>query len=478
MAVGDGNERLDIISHMERMPHALEEILGHVDRTTLMETVAVSTTWKRLITATTVWKCCEQWRRNVIEKPTWKILGASMEHFRPKLLDRIMNESASSYVEACQYVKENLRQILQLNLNNRVRDPLKVTFASLKTKVDGVFRVNEKCVYTVGWASVEIFNRWTGRIVGVLEEVRLGRNSWATVEDMQLNERVLAVKFERHNLDGDYEIEVYDLENLRRIQIVSCQTTALNDHILTTSFCLGANVLITYEWYRDLQSLIIRVHRWNPVSAQFDIGPQDQHRIQEFSTIDQFTHSKIYVDTNYLIVDLKNDTARLIRVFNLKTMQQVGERQFTDNPHIKKEYHDGGIVVQTCTANGQLCIAHWDVDKDTVEPIADHPIQFEYSFAMCYHPYQVVIENMTNQPQCFLVKQRRPSSNSSTNCTSLSIPSKFTFPMPDPIMTVFRECFISRQDGIFLYFDGVQLLYRTWHSWSPDQTIHIENMIG
>ena len=76
---------MDIISQLEGVPHAIEEIFLHVDTATLCESVVkVSTTWKRLITSLKIkWK--RVWKKNMRMSLHWRTLSARMEQLQPKL---------------------------------------------------------------------------------------------------------------------------------------------------------------------------------------------------------------------------------------------------------------------------------------------------------------------------------------------------------------------------------------------------------
>ena len=95
-------------------------------------------------------------------------------------------------------------------------------------------------------------------------------------------------------------------------------------------------------------------------------------------------------------------------------MQLVRESKFHANfANIRKEYHDGGIVVETYPAEGQpSCVALWDVDKETVQLIVDHPSQFDYPFKMTHHPFQIVVKERQNPQKLLLVKCGQPTRNS------------------------------------------------------------------
>ena len=79
---------------------------------------------------------------------------------------------------------------------------------------------------------------------------------------------------------------------------------------------------------------------------------------------------------------------------NDATGQREAVTSFFSSCPIRKEYHDGGIVEQTPLADGQFGAALWDVDKDMIQPMTDHPSQFDYWRAMNHHSFQTVMKNM------------------------------------------------------------------------------------
>ena len=109
--------------------------------------------------------------------------------------------------------------MFHLSLKDPDGDPRMVTFTlegnSFGDSLDDVsFKVNEKYVCLPGYRQIRMYNRWTGRLVNVLQGPK--KKPWiAPVNDVQLNERVIAVQA-RHQSDN-CSITVYDLEHLDHI---------------------------------------------------------------------------------------------------------------------------------------------------------------------------------------------------------------------------------------------------------------------
>ena len=426
--VGDGTRQVDIISQLERVPHAIKEIFLHFDIAMVFEAVNVSTTWKRLITSLNILQCV--WQEKLNTSSTWRILSARMEHLQPQLWDRMKKGDVSSYKEACRYVEANIRQISQSPIQN-------FNFLSLLNEdFPPVIRMNDKYLFIGGKSKVEIFNRWTRQLVKDL--ACPGR-----VCNMQLNERFLVVQL--HSRNGD-QIDVYDVQKLEYIQ-----TLETNRNSFKIKFSLGSDFLficgesIQFEHFIHVYC----VHRWNPSEAQFVRETETEGRLKVDFVHDSYMF--IYVDDKYLVVDfiIRAENLRLVKVFSLETMQLVRERKFHDNNgenflnlnFIRNEYHDGGIVVRTCADGQPSCVALWDVDKDTVRPIAGHPSKFDYSLTMTRHPFQIAVEKRENQLQLLLVQRGQPTRNS-----VIDMPSQFC---------------VNTQHYFFppsFYFDGVQLI--------------------
>ena len=383
--VGDGARQMDIISQLEEIPHVLEQIFLHLDIATLRKTEKVSTTWKWLITSLNIWK--RVWKKNMRMSSTWRTFSARMEHLQPQLWDRMKKGDASSYKEACLHVEGNIRPISQSAINN-------LNFQALPN-IDFTYcaiRMTDNYVFIGGKSQVVILNRWTRKLVKEFVYCDV-------VRDMQLNERFLAVQ--HYSSNDCEEIELYDVQKLEHIQTFG--TIPLD---YETEFGLGSDVVFICETSRLSNHLKFGVHRWSPSAARFVPDTETGDRLKV--TFVDYLYMRIYVDGKYLILDfnISADKSRLFKVFSLETMQLVRERNFYDKFVVRKEYHDGRIIVQTFPADGQPSrVALWDVDKDTVRPIADHPSQFDSSLVMTHHPYpyQIVVKERHGEIQLLLV---------------------------------------------------------------------------
>ena len=426
--VGVGTKEIDVISQLEGIPHVLEQIFLHLDTATLLETDKVSTTWKQLISSLNLWKIV--WKRNMGMSQPWKALSARMEHLNTQLWERMKEGDSSSYREACRYVQRNIGQIPHSAMKN-------VNFHVLPTDNDcRRISTNEKYVFIGGDNKVVIFNRWTR------ERVKEIDGFLGSVQEMQLNERFLAVRYKFIVS----QIDVYDAQKLVLIQTIRTSQFGF------TKFVLGSDVLVICSKQGDHWT--ISVYRWNPSTARFVFVSETEH---QQNVIYNLSSPNIYVDEKYLILDFTDTRhTRFIQVYILETMQLIREKQFITYGNIRREYHDGAIVVETCTAEGQpSCVALWDVDKNTVEPMADHPSQFDYSFAMTHHPFQIVAKKIENQTQSLLVQRGQPTRND-----VIAMPS---------------------QCCNLLFFDGLQMIAKSY-SQTPDgqrkTDIVIADLIG
>ena len=461
----------------------------YFDTATLSETEKVSLARKQLITSLNLWRIV--WKKNVRlsvtagkqhlrlqlrdrmkrgdpssyqetlryvkerMSPTGKALWARMQHLQPQLWDRMKKGDPSSYREAYDYVEGNIRQISQFGMNSVNYQTLAIEYGS---KRDTEIRMNDKYVFTGGRDKVSILNRWTRKTVKDL----VFRGS---VGDMQLNERFLVVHVHNRTEKHD-QIDVYDVQKLVHIQTL--ETIHSSDLKI---FGLGSDVVFFSEKEMQYKHLMFHVHRWNPSAARFVRDTDTEDRLKVASHVHRYTLRQIYVDDQFLIVDFaKNAIVRLIQVYSLETMQLVRERQFDDvvfKFSLKREYHDGGIVVETRSAGGQRCLALWDVVKDTIQPMADHPSQFEHSFAMSHHPFQIVMTKGENSQQLLLVQRGQPTRN-----------GVFALPSRNCVQTPYFHS-ISE----IFYCDGLQMLALSYQSCSKTDrrneiVIRIADMLG
>ena len=443
------SRQMDIISQLEGVPHVLEQIFLYLD---IEECVKVSTTWKRLITSLNLWKCV--WKNNMRMSSTWKALSVRMEHLRPQLSHRMRE---NSYQEACQYVKGNIHEISQSAMKDLHFQALADEDGNLNNEAR-LIRMNEKYVFIGVDSKVVIVNRWTRKLVKDLD-CRFGY-----VRDMQLNERFIVVQLYDQTV-GNYQIDVYDVQKLVHIQTLETNNT--NHWKFGTKFALGSHAVFISGMSMQLDDLMFHIHRWNPSTARFVRDTQTEHKLQVTSVDYLFSYPCFYVDEKYLIVDfyITECEVRLFQVYSLATMQLVRERQFIDDGaidySIRHEYHDGAIVVPTCTADGQPCVALWDVDKDTVQPMADHPSQFSFSFAMTHHPFQIVIKKIENPQQLLLVQRGRPTRNS-----VIAMPSQCCVHLD---LDSFRTHF---------YFDGLQMIAKSRDSSNARYGIVMADLVG
>ena len=95
---------------------------------------------------------------------------------------------------------------------------------------------------------------------------------------------------------------------------------------------------------------------------------------------------------------------------------------------------------QTLKADRQLGVALWDVDKDTVQPLTNHPGQFYYWRAMNHHIFQIVMKKMEENEE------------------QMESPTRNTI-IAKPYQCSVHKSFFCRK---FLYFDGLQMIAGTY----------------
>jgi len=458
---------MDFISRLEGFPDVLEKIFVNLDIATISETEKVSTTWMRLITSLDIWKCV--WKTNMRRVQRWKTLSVRMEHVQPQLAERLNKGSASSYREACLFVDGNFQQISQSVERNVTLRALKNEdedeYANSHRLVTSDFRINDVYAFVGLNSSLRIFNRWTKQLV---KEI----NTYVSVEEMQLNERFFVVLLGSVQLSG-FRIEVYDVQELVLIQAFTIEKNDRKSHM---KLGLGSDVLVFTTEFKEIDlgfkesgHLMIHVHRWNPSAAQFVSESETKLEVGTFD-YQLYVHGKYLIFDFYFNVDIQfdmnmkiqlpinMDTKNQILVYSLETMELVRERQFINlrMGAIQKEYFDGGIVVKVCNADGQPCVAFWDVILDTLQPIAEHPEQFVRSFAMAHHPFQIaVFEPNEKQIKLSLIQRGQLTGNP-------------VIPMPSECTFFHRRPFHPYQ----FYYDGVQMFARSLHE------IRVADLVG
>ena len=293
--------------------------------------------------------------------------------------------------------------------------------------------------------TIRMINRWSLEPVKRMHE----ETDEAELIDMQLNERVLAVKF-RSGI-----VRIYDAATLEGIQSLD-DTTA--GYTSKEGLCLRADVLINQRLGTgSLPQLELIVRRWDLSSGRFQQTAMLQlGHFRHFSPL-------VHCDDKYVLVDYAVGGKRIIRVYDAATMQLVRTRQFLANDYIQAEYHHGLIVVQNCTDAGHRCVSAWDVDKDTVRLVTVHGDDFIHSFAITHQPYQIVINWSKNVMQLFLIEGEE-------RCDHIILRSL----CETLFMLVPRSYAINSRQ---FYFDGVQM-YFVQQSMLEQDELHIVNCIS
>jgi len=230
-------------------------------------------------------------------------------------------------------------------------------------------------------------------------------------------------------------------------------------------FCLGSDVIFICAQESQSKDYKFDVHRWCASAARFVRDTDTEDRLKVTSVYNAYID--VYVDDKYLIINFNYwvNGSRLIKVFCLETMQLLRERKFysilSSRYKIWNEYHDGGIVVWTRQIGRRSsCVALWDVDKDTVQPITDHPNQFLHSFTMTHHPFQIVVQKEKKSTQLLLVQRGQPTGNS-----FIDMPSQLCVP---------NDLFYRNN----LCFDGVQMIAQFYDQSKNEFKIMMADLVG
>lgn len=383
---------MDALSRLEGHAHVLDDILRTLSYAALLEAEKVSPLWKRMIRHhyVAIWR--GYWHNQLVVSTKWKMLSARLEHTQPELFDRMRAGDVSTYRQVCHHIEQNVGQMLECDLKKHRIYQTSSKHLNLKGRM---FRVNESSVFIGAHRKVIIVNRWTAEFVKELDM------PFSCAIDLKLNESVLAVK-----LFGD-SIVFYDLVHYNKIQVVK---DLVGDYPYYRGFCLGSDFVATLATSRNKRALGINVRRVNASTRLY--GPDiDMTAVAHFDT--EFWNEKFYLDGNFLIVDVfsRDCLTRVIKVFHAATLQQIRERTFRTlvwGMTLKQECHRGHIVVNHVTDDyGGPYLAVWNVEQDTVRPIAQLPPLhtkscFLYSAAMTHYPNQQFVLRKSYQEEVTL----------------------------------------------------------------------------
>ena len=443
--------KMDALSRLNEYPHLLDQILISLNHSAVSTAESVSLPWKRMIHHhINVWK--KKWNKNLALSSLWKILAARMEYCHPELFDEIKRGELSIYRQACDYMDQNVRAVLECHLENYPSYP------GFRIFNNATFKVDERYVYIATGEGIMVINRWTRQLMKQLDFF-----DEKTLTDLQKSGQYLVVK----SFIGGIVI-IYDTETCMRIQTVSDHT---EDFRFSSDFYLRWDCLVNATMSKDKRSLMINLRRLNPATGVF--GPH----IEKTTVIrlDSLCWGKeICFDEKYLVVDMDSEdfSARIIKVYDMESFELIRERTFahSSNIVIKRECHDGVIVVLMGTDDTGRYLAAWNLENDLIQPIIEFssplfengiqqsddtpPTCQVYSGAVDYNSgYQFVVwDNRADHPQeyQFNIKPFRvPSRRSTDDCLPMT-----TRTTPLPWAHASYPFFDPR-----FYFDGIQCIF-------------------
>lgn len=433
---------MDIVRQLEEVAHISDQVFSASSCTTPLEAEKVSSLSNQIISMANIWR---KRRENAIVSPTWRALFTLMEHTRPELFERMEADDALANREASNYLEQKMQQILhgEIKIDHIYQLPDDRNRSLIFTGDITVFRVNETNIYIGAHEKIIVCNRWTGQLV---RQLNLPRQR---VCDLQLNERVLVVSL------ATGSIAVYHLATLQFIQMINDQTCPFSYYAYESGFYLGSEILVNLAKLEDGRSLVINVRQWDPVADQFG------RRIEKTAVVHfglEIDRAEVYSDANYLIVDVKTIRKRVIKILDVKSLNQTAQKSwqlFRYPAAIKKEVHDGVVVLRNVSNESNTELVTWNLADDTVQLISD-------SLSHCSHDlfYSAAVNNNAEHQfmifrdahskqfyfSVFPVEGRRPTSNPPL----LKHVSKSDLPISDVENHMNKER--------VLYFDGVQFI--------------------
>ena len=375
----DCSEKLALIDGLLNHPHLIEHICYGLSCKTLSECEKVSPVWNQMLYTLSIWR--KKWKMNTTVSTRWRMLSTRLQHTRPALFYRMKEGDISSYQEACNYVEQNIRQIFHCSIKSHTFYDLKHDWIDERSSTRGsaLGHVDDRNIYFGrSDGAIEIVNRWTGSFVNRL----VSPFHFASLRDFQLNDKFLISMF------TNGKIVVYDLASLQMIQSICDFQTGYRRF---GGFCLVNDNLVNLVSSKDGKSVLINRRQWNPSTGKF--GPEIKNSIvNEYRRITFF--KKVYSDGKFLILDTEQMWERIIQVFDLESLQMVRQLscscRYSSSHFIKSEYCNGEIVVENVSPKGEHYLEAWNVEKNVVRPITNHPMfrkndKMSYSAVMNQH---------------------------------------------------------------------------------------------
>ena len=387
-----------------------------------------------------------QWKRNVARSPKWRVFSIQLEYSRPDLFDRMKEGDVASYREAYQYVERSLREMLTRRALSSSYHRIISYQTTPLLSCDGiqVFRVDDRYVYVGSYCGkIEILNRWTG--LRVKEKQVYEEHTY--LKGLHVNQQLLAVKYWSGN------IRILDLATLEQVQLISELPVKTLNNRNAEDFCLRGHLLVNAERIGNgQQSLAITLRRFNPSTHQF--GPVFRRALLPFNGR-VLCHKSIHMDERYVIVDTRMDSGvRLLTAFDSESLLRIGQREFRCSQYdsMQSECRRGVVTVQYLTYKGTSCVAAWDIEKNIVQTVLDHPIQFDLSSVVHHFPeYQIVINYRNKSIQLLPVKARQRKSHCSASF------GRCIYKLPSPVISDWP--INSNMKANRFYFDGFQMVF-------------------
>ena len=393
-------KELDVILYLQgKFPHSVEHIFGELVNEEALFKIRNIPRWSAALLP--IWKL--RWERNVAQFPLWRVLSSRAEYYESLSTKKLNHRDAHCYRDLYHNIQDCIQKIENNKKKGFDQQPKQkiIDFEGTIDKYKHISRIHidHKHIF-VGLSGISpfddirVFKRWSLTPVSCesFETV-------ASIQDIQVNNRVVVIESYFFVLKTDYVLKVLDAETLDTIQII-CETPntliaessyylsqedieeGITASMVDCCFYLSGDLLyhiVVFEKqpvWADYFA-IINTHQWNKSSGHFETI---RKRKFEFSSWNENVEKlKVYVDDRYCIfewVQYGNDLQRHFEVRCINTMELKNARKFQDDSYIKTEYNDGIIVVPKLKSSA---IA-WDVHNNKVRPIASHPYHLDNLF--------------------------------------------------------------------------------------------------
>ena len=448
--VGKAEEHeTNVLSQLGGYPHLVKEIFSQISISTLINAERVSPCWQDLIQFYYNIDCGRKWERLLVS-PTKKVLAARLAYKNWKLNKRMKNGDASAYSEAYKHLEKHCEQMLQCEV--RRLHGCKFVVMCDRFSYTGL-EVDERNVY-IGinrshhnqsiCGSILIINRWTGKLANELFHPR----NYPSVGRVHSNDQVLAIKF------SVGEILVYDAINHMMVQVINDKTL---EFPFIGLFCIERDILANMELSFDRRTMAISVRRQDSSTGLF--GPHIEAKtVLSFESVSN-DYPEIYLDKQLLFVDVysKDWSKRIITVFDVKSLKQVRRRTFRTSMNgrspVKRECHDGVIVVEDFVNKNQLFLAAWHVEEDTVKFITN-------CTSALYRSHRFYSATLAHTPSYqFILAYSHPFENNMVNLEVLPVEGRQRSQDSPMMRSISKTIPVNPVLLYNTHFDGVQCIF-------------------